>query len=270
MAIVVPVITATNATSSDSTLDTNSFIPTISSPMTPIGLADAAARMLQLAILAEQKRQSVPLLYNNRPERISLERELNSCLMAAPLHGSYFVSDKLATIKQALSETSGPIGLDTQQAALLALAYHTAFCILCSPPDGHIWTKQLTASWVKSASFVEANDHAIKSTQILIPLLDAPELPDVGRFVEFQWCVLRTGLSHQAFLYAAEMAGERGRGLAAEAQTYIALHSAALLRAHEVNGIVGTPWWIDEWPARNDELSIHREGSGFWGQLDFR
>lgn len=272
--IVIPVMTATpacfetNSTNTDNVLVANPCATTIQSQMAPVDLADAASRMLKLAMMAERKRESMPLLYNNSPERTILERELNSCLVTAPLYVAVSVSEKLAAIKSALSEQSALCDSDAQQAAFLALAYHTAYCIISSPPETHRRRKSVDEKWIHSAAFVEANDHAIKSTQILMALLEVPGLPDVVRFVEFQWCVLRTGLLHQAFVDASEMAGEHGHWLAAEAKSYIALHSTALLRAHEANGIVGTPWWIDEWPARKEELAGDREGHGFWDELD--
>lgn len=108
---------------------------------------------------------------------------------------------------------------------------------------------EIDERWVDSDAFVVAQEHAIKATEILVPLVEAAVTPWIICLTEFQWCVLKTGLLHRAFLVAAENIGKGAESLAIAAQREIAVHSAALDKAHKATGLAGEPWWASQWSA---------------------
>lgn len=209
----------------------------------PLDISLALAGITLVANAAEVYRATVPESYFPQPGRFNLENQAAHCISRLPFD---YLDNIPAKLTAALSAGNATVAM-TLQAAQVALLYHATMCILFSAPEESVFRHTVDERWVDSEAFVIAQEHAIKATEILVPLVQAAVTPWIVCLPEVQWCVLRTGLLHRAFLVAAENNGKGAESLAIAAQREMAIHSAALRKAHIASGQGSEPWWASQW-----------------------
>lgn len=195
-------------------------------------------RLAQLASLVAKYRRTVSRPFLDRPGLLHLEAQLEHCISELPHDLIASMADRLDAVKPLLG---------TDRARDSCIQYLGIMCLLHSPAESSLWNSELDPVWLQSTAFVRAQESAVKTTEILTPLVEAQGTAPHMCLPFFQYCVIRTGLMHLAFLKAAERAGQSDSQQAAEARAHIAIHSAALRKAQLGIGAERKSWWFEAW-----------------------
>lgn len=127
--------------------------------------------------------------------------------------------------------------------------FHTLYVLICSPHD--ILAPE--PGFNDSDAFILAHEHALRTTAWLKVLLTIPSNPVFNTGL-FQFCVLKTGLIHLAFVRSLGRK-ETGSALAIEALEHVHIHTSAFIAGQRKY----------KWRITGDG----QEGSGGPGQLTF-
>lgn len=203
-------------------------------------------RLAQLAHLVTKYRTFVPNSYVDRPGHLHLDAQIRHCRSEMP----GFLVDDIPAKLHALGDTLGSErAILALNGAYFVLQYHAIMCLLSSPSEEVIWKSAVDENWVNSPALVRAQEHAIRATEILIPLVTSSSTPPQMCLSFFQWCTVRTGLVHHAFILAAERGGLGNHELVATARLHIAVHAAALRKAQGGIGADRKSWWYEAFTA---------------------
>lgn len=203
-----------------------------------------ALRLAQLGSLVAKYRRMVPKPYLDRPGRAHLGAQVEHCLSELPQFLITDLPEKLDAIKHLLGTD---LGVAPVHGAHYMLFYLGIMCLLNSPAEACLWNGEMDTDWLESPAFLRAQEYAVKATEILTPLVEAPGTAPQMCLPFFQYCVIRTGVMHLAFLRAAQLAGKMDSQQAAVARAQIAIHTAALRKAQGGLGAEQKSWWFEAW-----------------------
>jgi hypothetical protein len=136
---------------------------------------------------------------------------------------------------------SGPKRAAVGFHAYVQMMFHCALASLSSPSDAKLLhPTEVDEEWLSSRTFVEAQEHAIRATNLIRFLATGPStIPQIG-LPFFQFAVLRTGLVHWAFFRSASlvMGGfSLDRRLFEEAWESMRVHAAILRKGQDALGL---------------------------------
>lgn len=206
----------------------------------------SVVRITQLISLAGKYRRLVPQPYLDRPGRLHIESQIESVLHEWPLEWTSNLPEKLHAVKHLLGTEQA---VEIVHLAYNMLDYHAAMCLINSPPEDMLWRSEVDMTFLASAAFIKAQKHADCATQLLIPLVEASGTAPQMCLSFFQWCVVRTGILHHAFLQASRRVweGAGAQDLIETAKSRIAIHARALAKAQGGIGADRKSWWFEAW-----------------------
>lgn len=120
----------------------------------------------------------------------------------------------------------------------LLLMYDAAQVLLSSPADEYVYNASVDLDWLDTQAFLNAQEHAIRSTALLQNVISSKEAWAQISAPFFQFCVVRTGLVHLAYVRMAsaalalsepgQAAAQAHQQLLREAKQQMDVHTATL------------------------------------------
>lgn len=237
----------------DIMLSASFWLPNLGTPNAFAYYPSVAIRLSQLASLAEKYRRRVPdRPYLPRPGKLHVEGQLRQFWAELPASFGGILPLALA-VKDNFSSPQG-IAVGTQ--LHLMLEYHAILASLSCPADAVFWSGIPDREWLSSPAFLNALEHSIRVTELLIPLIEGPTTLPQMALPTFQWSIALTGLVR--FYFLASLLGHLQTGLVSDvdvatveiARTQFMIHDAAIRKAQGGIGVgERRSWWFDAWCA---------------------
>jgi len=196
-----------------------------------------APRIAQLSALVARYRSKRTQPYLDDPIRTQLTAQLHDWMaeMDPPFpHVGHFIDARKDI-------PSGPIGAALGFLVYVQMMFHCALTSLSSPSDATLLHPiELDVDWISSPTFVDAQENAIRATNLIRFLATGGgTIPQIG-LPFFQFAVLRTGLVHWAFFRSALSAvggGSSDQGVIAEALESLKVHASVLRKGQAAVGL---------------------------------
>lgn len=135
-------------------------------------------KMAHLAALVEKYRRRLqqPYLHPSEWKQAVAAVEASFATLLAPFR----YGDPLLAVLECVRGVLGTeVGCLATSITFMMLQYHGIICLLCSPSDEVLYSRHLIPDpdWVGSEAFLKAQEHAIRATQLLTPLVNGTGIP---------------------------------------------------------------------------------------------